>query len=87
MPQEDDRRVEGAGGRDGEGGFERGGMPGDGAIAGVASACAAPGDAGQFFVGDFAEFCGDLPLVAHNAPFDYKFLLYLELKLLIIPIR
>jgi DNA polymerase-3 subunit epsilon len=23
----------------------------------------------------FAEFCGDLPLVAHNAPFDYKFLL------------
>jgi DNA polymerase-3 subunit epsilon len=23
---------------------------------------------------DFAEFCGDLPLVAHNAPFDYKFL-------------
>ncbi len=26
-------------------------------------------------LGDFAEFCGDLPLVAHNAPFDYKFLL------------
>lgn len=24
---------------------------------------------------EFAEFCGDLPLVAHNAPFDYKFLL------------
>ncbi|HSR87668.1 MAG TPA: 3'-5' exonuclease, partial [Pontiella sp.] len=24
---------------------------------------------------DFAEFCGDLPLVAHNAPFDFKFLL------------
>jgi DNA polymerase-3 subunit epsilon len=24
---------------------------------------------------DFAAFCGDLPLVAHNAPFDYKFLL------------
>ncbi|MBN2684965.1 MAG: 3'-5' exonuclease [Pontiellaceae bacterium] len=24
---------------------------------------------------DFANFCGDLPLVAHNAPFDYKFLL------------
>ncbi|WP_372807814.1 PolC-type DNA polymerase III, partial [Pontiella sp.] len=24
---------------------------------------------------DFAEFCGDLPLVAHNAPFDYKFML------------
>lgn len=23
---------------------------------------------------DFADFCGDLPLVAHNAPFDYKFL-------------
>ena len=23
----------------------------------------------------FSEFCGDLPLVAHNAPFDYKFLL------------
>lgn len=26
-------------------------------------------------LGDFADFCGDLPLVAHNAPFDYKFLL------------
>jgi DNA polymerase III subunit epsilon len=26
-------------------------------------------------LGDFAEFCGDLPLVAHNAPFDFKFLL------------
>ncbi len=24
---------------------------------------------------DFTEFCGALPLVAHNAPFDYKFLL------------
>jgi DNA polymerase-3 subunit epsilon len=24
---------------------------------------------------DFTEFCGDLPLVAHNAPFDFKFLL------------
>ncbi len=23
----------------------------------------------------FAELCGDLPLVAHNAPFDFKFLL------------
>lgn len=26
-------------------------------------------------LGNFADFCGDLPLVAHNAPFDYKFLL------------
>ncbi|VGO17171.1 DNA polymerase III PolC-type [Pontiella desulfatans] len=26
-------------------------------------------------MGDFADFCGDLPLVAHNAPFDFKFLL------------
>lgn len=24
---------------------------------------------------DLAGFCGDLPLVAHNAPFDFKFLL------------
>jgi len=24
---------------------------------------------------NLADFCGDLPLVAHNAPFDYKFLL------------
>jgi DNA polymerase-3 subunit epsilon len=24
---------------------------------------------------EFADFCGELPLVAHNAPFDYKFLL------------
>lgn len=26
-------------------------------------------------IAQFAGFCGDLPLVAHNAPFDYKFLL------------
>lgn len=26
-------------------------------------------------LGGFAEFCGDHPLVAHNAPFDFKFLL------------
>jgi DNA polymerase-3 subunit epsilon len=26
-------------------------------------------------LGSFADFCGELPLVAHNAPFDYKFLL------------
>lgn len=26
-------------------------------------------------LGDFTDFCGDLPLVAHNAPFDFKFLL------------
>lgn len=26
-------------------------------------------------LGKFADFCGDLPLVAHNAPFDFKFLL------------
>ena len=26
-------------------------------------------------LGSFAEFCGSLPLVAHNAPFDFKFLL------------
>lgn len=25
---------------------------------------------------DLADFCGDLPLVAHNAPFDFKFLLH-----------
>lgn len=24
---------------------------------------------------EFADFCGELPLVAHNAPFDFKFLL------------
>lgn len=24
---------------------------------------------------EFSDFCGDLPLVAHNAPFDFKFLL------------
>lgn len=29
----------------------------------------------QTVLGDLADFCGDLPLVAHNAPFDYKFLL------------
>ena len=26
-------------------------------------------------LGKFAYFCGNLPLVAHNAPFDFKFLL------------
>jgi len=26
-------------------------------------------------LGEFADFCGGLPLVAHNAPFDFKFLL------------
>ncbi len=29
----------------------------------------------QTVLGDLADFCADLPLVAHNAPFDYKFLL------------
>ena len=24
---------------------------------------------------EFTDFCGDLPLVAHNASFDFKFLL------------
>jgi DNA polymerase-3 subunit epsilon len=32
-------------------------------------------------LGAFADFCGDLPLVAHNAPFDFKFLLE-DIKLL-----
>jgi len=27
-------------------------------------------------LGEFADFCGSLPLVAHNAPFDFKFLLH-----------
>jgi DNA polymerase-3 subunit epsilon len=26
-------------------------------------------------LGEFAEFCGELPLVAHNAPFDFQFML------------
>ena len=25
-------------------------------------------------IAEFTDFCGDLPLVAHNAPFDFKFL-------------
>jgi DNA polymerase III subunit epsilon len=29
----------------------------------------------QTVLADLADFCGDLPLVAHNAPFDFKFLL------------
>lgn len=28
----------------------------------------------QDVMGDFADYCGDLPLVAHNAKFDFKFL-------------
>lgn len=29
----------------------------------------------QDVLSKFADFCGELPLVAHNAPFDFKFLL------------
>jgi len=29
----------------------------------------------QTVLSELADFCGDLPLVAHNAPFDFKFLL------------
>jgi DNA polymerase-3 subunit epsilon len=29
----------------------------------------------QTVLTELADFCGDLPLVAHNAPFDFKFLL------------
>ena len=29
----------------------------------------------QDILGPFADFCGETPLIAHNAPFDFKFML------------
>jgi len=49
--------------------------PGASAVNGITDDMVADSPDVQTVLGDFADFCGDLPLVAHNAPFDYKFLL------------
>ncbi len=49
--------------------------PGASAVNGITDDMVADSPDVQTVLGDLADFCGDLPLVAHNAPFDYKFLL------------
>jgi len=49
--------------------------PGASAVNGITDEMVASSPAIETVLADFAAFCGDLPLVAHNAPFDYKFLL------------
>lgn len=45
------------------------------AVNGISDEMVAGSPAVETVLADFAGFCGDLPLVAHNAPFDFKFLL------------
>lgn len=49
--------------------------PGASAVNGITDDMVADQPDVQTVLGDLADFCGDLPLVAHNAPFDFKFLL------------
>lgn len=49
--------------------------PGATAVNGITDEMVADQPNVQTVLGDLADFCGDLPLVAHNAPFDFKFLL------------
>lgn len=45
------------------------------AVNGISDEMVADSPAVEAVLADLAAFCGDLPLVAHNAPFDFKFLL------------
>lgn len=45
------------------------------AVNGISDAMVADQPLIQDVLGKFADFCGDLPLVAHNASFDCKFML------------
>ena len=45
------------------------------AVNGITDEMVASSPVVETVLADFAGFCGDLPLVAHNAPFDFKFLL------------
>ena len=45
------------------------------AVNGISDEMVAGSPAVETVLTDLAAFCGDLPLVAHNAPFDFKFLL------------
>ncbi len=49
--------------------------PGASAVNGITDDMVANSPTVQTVLGDLADFCGDSPLVAHNAPFDFKFLL------------
>jgi DNA polymerase-3 subunit epsilon len=49
--------------------------PGASAVNGITDDMVADQPKVKDVLADLAEFCGDLPLVAHNAPFDFKFLL------------
>lgn len=48
--------------------------PGASSVNGITDEMVAGQPAIETVLGDLADFCGDLPLVAHNAPFDFKFL-------------
>lgn len=45
------------------------------AVNGISDEMVADSPAVETVLADLAAFCGALPLVAHNAPFDFKFLL------------
>ncbi|MGE4488249.1 MAG: PolC-type DNA polymerase III [Kiritimatiellales bacterium] len=45
------------------------------AVNGITDEMVAGSPAIDKVLADLADFCGELPLVAHNAPFDFKFLL------------
>ena len=49
--------------------------PGASAVNGITDEMVAGSPVVETVLADLAAFCGDLPLVAHNAPFDFKFLL------------
>lgn len=49
--------------------------PGASAVNGITDDMVAGKPLIESLLGDFAEFCEDLPMVAHNAPFDSQFLL------------
>ena len=49
--------------------------PGASAVNGITDEMVAGSPSIETVLTAFSEFCGDLPLVAHNAPFDFKFLL------------
>lgn len=49
--------------------------PGASAVNGITDDMVAGKPLIDSLLGDFAEFCEDLPMVAHNAPFDSQFLM------------
>lgn len=49
--------------------------PGASAVNGITDDMVAGKPLIESLLGDFAEFCEDLPMVAHNAPFDSQFLM------------